>query len=159
MKMIPVSGGRAFTMVDDDVFDALSMYRWARSGTKGRYVARRVARKTVYLHRIIMDAPPGIEVDHINRNPLDNRRENLRLCTHQQNGANIPSKRVKAPFRGLLLCKGTNGGWYVHLKCSGKRIYVGLFADPIEAARAYDREAVRLFGEFATLNFPDEHGR
>lgn len=105
------------------------------------------------LHRAILDAPAGLQVDHINGDSLDNRRANLRLCTHAQNMQNRWYRTSCVGYRGVQPKKRR---FRAQIFTGGRHLRLGTFADPIEAARAYDAAARRLHGEFARLNFPDE---
>jgi len=122
------------------------------------------------LHRIVMSRILGRElkriehVDHINGNGLDNRRENLRIATNWQNQGNTPKQRgaYTSKYKGVYLRKDKiHLGWYA---CIGNaqsevgipRIYLGRYPTEEEAARAYDKRAKELFGEYANLNFPEE---
>ena len=108
-------------------------------------------------HRLIMGiTDPKIQVDHINGNKLDNRKENLRLATHQQNQHNVgPQKNNKSGYKGVSSNK-KNKKYQARIMAKNKRVSLGCFDDPVEAARAYDRAALELFGEFAWTNFPKE---
>ncbi len=118
-----------------------------------------------FLHRIIMERMIGRRlhskefVDHINHDKLDNRRENLRLATHQQNKWNTkkPSSRTDTPFtskyKGVSLFK-KNGRWTASIRINGKSKRLGYFSTEEDAARAYDIAARANFGEFACCNFP-----
>lgn len=134
----------------------------------GLYVqagARINGRKTVaYLHRVLVGARPGQLVDHRNGDTLDNRRENLRLCTPVENSRNkVSSQRAKrGRYKGVFL-KRKNGKWRASIgagerAASGKArtVHLGTFRTEAEAARAYDAAALAHFGEFAALNFPRE---
>lgn len=87
MKKIPLSRG-LFSFVDDDDFLALSNYHWSFDGNGGAFRWDGTRKKCVKLHRVLLNAPQGMCVDHINGNRLDNRKSNLRLCTYSQNSAN-----------------------------------------------------------------------
>jgi hypothetical protein len=114
----------------------------------------------VYMHRLIMgvvNSGRKTECDHRNHNGLDNRRSNLRVCTHSQNSAN--RRRVEGaatPYRGIAWRPKRNKWVAIVNDPSGGRIEAGAFTDPIEAAMAFDRKAREVYGEFATLNFPQE---
>lgn len=166
MKLIPVSNGRAFAIVDDTDYEALSEYRWSLAGHKARYAAgtsRYAARasrsgssrKTLYMHRLVMNAPSGVNVDHANGNPLDNRRQNLRFCNQSQNNANGRMGRgTTSRYRGVFWDKARNR-WRVSIQVRGRNNNIGRFTDETEAAKRYDVAAREAFGEFATLNFPE----
>ncbi len=101
-----------------------------------------------------MQPGTGLCVDHINGDPLDNRRSNLRVCTHAQNLQNKrKAKHGRALFKGLAW-RADIQKWQVSVARGGKRYHLGFFLDQGAAARAYDKKALELFGEFAKLNFP-----
>jgi len=111
------------------------------------------------MHRAIMNPPDGTVVDHINRNSLNNRRCNLRICTQKENLRNgRPSRRSTSRFKGVYFDKQTRK-WIAKIGYNGKTIHLGSFEDEVEAAKAYDRKAYELFGDFAYLNFPEEIGK
>jgi hypothetical protein len=111
--------------------------------------------KAIYMHLEIMSAPDGMEVDHMNGNGLDNRRENLRLCTRAQNRMNSVKRIGKSStFKGVYWHKNCRK-WRASLKLDGKEIHIGYFNTELEAAEAYDEKALELFGEFAKPNFKD----
>lgn len=109
-----------------------------------------------YLHRLLLNPPKGLVVDHRNHNGLDNRRANLRLCTRQENTANQAkrSREASSRFKGVN-CR-TPGRWIAQIAVKQQRKYLGTFATEEDAARAYDRAAREHFGEFAYLNFKEE---
>jgi hypothetical protein len=99
---------------------------------------------------------PTVEVDHRDGNGLNNRRRsNLRVCSHSQNGANQKKhKNNTSGFKGVVLYKDNRSRpWCARIKVEGRHIYLGYFATPDEAAKAYDAAAIRLHGEFARTNF------
>lgn len=105
------------------------------------------------MHREIMKTPPGMVAHHINRNGLDNREANMRNCTRLQSLQSRYWKVGRSQYRGV---SPQGDKWMALVGYKGETIYVGLFEDELEAAKARDRKAYELVGEFAWLNFPDE---
>jgi len=122
--------------------------------------------KTILMHRIILSRLVGRPLDslekcdHINRNGLDNRRENLRLATRAQNAANQKKRVGPNSFKGVAWRMNhknpKRGRWEASIRDEGKKIHLGYFASELEAARAYDRATLEHFGEFARTNFDKE---
>ncbi|MBE3141457.1 MAG: HNH endonuclease [Thermoplasmata archaeon] len=106
----------------------------------------------IYIHRLIMNAPHGIDVDHIDMDKLNNQRGNLRLCTRSQNMMNS-GKRANnvSGYKGVSLV----GGKYIRaqIRVNGEKIHLGNFPDSISAAKAHDEVARKYHGEFARTNF------
>jgi hypothetical protein len=107
---------------------------------------------SISLHRFIMNAPYGVEVDHINGNPLDCRKSNLRLCSRAQNARNS-KKRVggTSRFKGVYFESQTRK-WRAVITVDYKSIRLGRFLSEIDAALAYNAAAIEHHGEFARLN-------
>ena len=103
------------------------------------------------MHGLIMPAPDGQFVDHINGNGLDNRRENLRLVTHQQNSFNQKHHGGSSKFKGVSIDR-ISGSWRAYITVDGKRKHLGRHGTEIDAAKAYDMAAKEFFGEYAKLN-------
>lgn len=112
--------------------------------------------KIIFMHRIIMNPPKGMFVDHINGDGLDNRRENLRICTISQNTANSvrPSTNTSG-YKGVQSSGRSTRPWKATIHAKGITKYLGAYRTKEEAAIAYDKKAVELYGEFAKLNFPN----
>jgi hypothetical protein len=152
MKEIPLSQGLV-AMVDDEDYEWLNQWKWCvMKRRKTEYAVRHNVDDdgkghTICMHREIMDAPIGLEVDHINHNGLDNRRDNLRLATRAQNAANGPQRR-SGKFRGVHF----QAGKYCYATAGGREGYLGSFHTPEAAALAYNHGAIELWGEFASLN-------
>ena len=109
--------------------------------------------RTAPLHRLILDAPSGMEVDHINGNGLDNRRANLRLCTGSQNSCNKGLNRSNTSgFKGVTLDK-KSGRWHARIAVNGESRSLGFYGTPESAYEAYVQASKTLHGEFA------RHGR
>lgn len=138
-------------IIDDEDFELVSKYHWY-TDNKG-YLRIERNRKKIKLHRLLTNCPKGLTVDHINGNKLDNRRSNLRICTNQENVRNVVKrKNNKSGFKGVY--------WHTQSKCwrakitvNGKCITVGGFKIKEDAAKAYDKAAIKYFGEFANLNY------
>lgn len=146
---IPVGDERAEALVDDGDLPLVEAVRWSLH-TAGYAMT---GSPTRYMHRLIMRAPKGLEVDHINGDKLDNRRQNLRLATRSQNEVNKTSRPNKSGFRGVTAMPcGTYRAYIVE---QGRTRYLGRYHTASDAARAYDVEAIVLWGNFARLNLPE----
>lgn len=136
--------------VDDQDYVLVNSYTW-HLNNRG-YVATRVNGKYHLLHRFLLQPGPHELVDHINRNKLDNQKSNLRLCNSSQNNHNYSRpKNNTSGFKGVHWHK-TNKRWTAKITIEGKNKHLGYFKDKVEAAKAYDKAALELFGKFASLN-------
>ncbi len=153
IRRIPLSRG-LFAIVDAADYEELSKYKWSAS-KRGRnpYAITRINGKCVAMHRMIMKPPPGKTVDHIDQNASNNRRSNLRVCTHRQNQANRGPRGGARRFVGVSRC---GKKWVAEIMHRGKCYYLGLYASEIEAAKARDRKAYELNHEYAFVNLPEE---
>lgn len=120
-------------------------------------------RKKWYIHRLValhfVPNPSQLpNVDHINRDRLDNRASNLRWCNQSQNTINQSSRqerRLYSRFRGVTFNQQTQK-WVAQITHKRKHISIGYFETEAEAGRAYNKKAVELFGEYANLNEIDD---
>lgn len=128
-------------------------------GRSGAYAQRHIrnadgTRTMQLLHRFLLSLTGHTpHVDHANRNSLDNRRTNLRICTRSQNKANGRKYRngETSQFRGVSWCKSA-AKWKAEIRLNRVAFYLGCFVSEWEAAQAYNRAARECFGEFANPN-------
>lgn len=147
-------------LVDESDFGYLSKWKW-HYGANGyavrdEYLGRidgKYKHQTVLMHRVIMEAPQGMDVDHSSGDKLDNRRSNLRLATRSQNKANM--KSMKRLFKELPMgvtynpSHGTKQPYMARVYCKGKSYFLGNFYTLEAAEQAYRAKKKDLFGEFA----------
>jgi hypothetical protein len=170
MKKIKLTQDQ-WALVDDEDYDRLNEHRWCaqKHVTKKFYATRSSPtdsngkRNKIHMHRVITNAPKGKQVDHINGNPLDNRKENLRVCTNSENQMNRGKQgNNKSGYKGIRHMKDKrminelSKPWQAKIQLNRKKIHLGMYKTKEEAARAYDKKAIELFGEFAQLNFPEK---
>jgi len=157
MKRILLTHGK-YALVDDADYEWLNQWRWHAHFNKYTFYARRrtskiEGQKLLLMHRLILNAQKGQEIDHRNTKGYDNQRCNLRFCTHTQNVRNKRlSSKGSSRFKGVDWRKD-RGKWRANIKAARKPIFLGHFSREIDAAKAYDRKAKELFGDFARLNF------
>lgn len=152
---INLTRGRIAIVDDRDawVADLGWMAKPIKRQSGGFYAYRMRGRTSLYMHRLILDAPAGLLVDHVNGDGLDNRRCNIRLATASQNLMNRKSTSATG-FRGVEPTYRTAKPWRACLYEGKRRVHLGTFRTVIEAAAAYDRAASAKYGSFAMLNFP-----
>jgi len=159
-REIPLTQGLV-AIVDDEDFKRLIRNRWF-AGRKRRqtyavrqiYLAESKTNRRLYMHREVLGARPGSQVDHANGNGLDNRRSNLRYANYSQQKANsMLSSSNTSGFKGVSRDgRGRRKEWRAQLRVGGRSLLCGSFHEATEAARAYDEAAVTHFGEFARTN-------
>ena len=158
-------GTGRIALIDDEDAALVGGHRWHMAHSYAAAYIRSISRSPTLMHRLIMGFPEGMVIDHINDNPLDNRRSNLRVVTNAQNTSR-QRRRNKHGYRGIrqdnsLNTRGSNRGKFVAAISKTidgvyRTFYLGHFSTPKEAALAYDVAAKKLYGEFARLNFPDD---
>jgi hypothetical protein len=156
----PVSPEQRYVMVDAEDYPKLAKYNWLLARNRGNkcYAICFENREILHMHRMIMDAPKGMLVDHRDRNGLNNTKRNLRLATHSQNCCNrIHPGNRSSQYRGVGRYKDKRK-YRASICVKGKKTHLGYFESEEDAARAYDKAAKELHGEFAVLNFEyDSH--
>lgn len=150
-------------IVDDDDYDRLSKYKWsALENNKTVYAVHRFKNelsgkyKMVGMHRFIIGISENYRIDHIDRNGLNNCKNNLRKCSDADNQHNKTIyKNNTTGYRGISFFPKANKNkpFTAHICLNRKLVHIGYFKTDIEAAKAYDKKAIELFGEFASLNF------
>lgn len=155
-KLIPLSGkyGKGkFAKVSHEDYERLSQYNWYV--TQG-YVETSAYPKHYRMHRMVLNAEyESAHIDHINRDKLDNRRSNLRLCSQAENNRNVHQKgRGANTYQGVRFDKKL-GKWTANFHFEGKNYYLGAYDSEIDAAKVRDGIAKFLDPNFSFLNFPD----
>lgn len=160
MKEIQLTQGKV-ALVDDEDFKRVSQFKWQYLKVHGMEYAKRGKyelgkQSTQYMHVFILGEIPGMEIDHIKpSNSLNNQKSNLRHCTHSENMMNRRlNKNGSSQYKGVSW-HIINKKWRAQIQLNKKCIYIGYFTDETEAALAYNKKAVELFGEFARLNIPN----
>lgn len=156
MKQLPLSRGE-MAVVCDCHYDLVKNYKWHfKAEAYGGYAQTNVrakpgvgGQKGLRMHRLITNAPDGMDVDHINGDKLDNRCSNLRICTRQQNCWNVPTPRHNTSgYKGVQWRKDRQK-WIAVIRVDNNLKRVGSFDTPQEASLAYQEAAKKYFGEFA----------
>jgi hypothetical protein len=153
MIEISISKGKYHTYIDEEDFDTVMRYKWRilkKSNTS--YVHTGRLDNHIFLHRLITKAPKGVLVDHIDKNGLNNCKNNLRLCDTRQNVC-YSKNFGKIPYKGVYF-KKTLQKYVAQIAYKGHKYHLGCFNLAHEAALVYDKKAKELHGEFAQLNFP-----
>ena len=144
-------GEKHAVLFDYDDYETVCQYQWSISSNG--YACSGAGKKQILFHRLILNASLELQVDHINRNKLDNRKSNLRLCSAAQNEYNKSQQRnCQSGYRGVALDQ--YGRWVANINQNGKPIFLGSYATPEDAANAYDSAAAIIAGEFAYRNLP-----
>jgi len=159
MKEIKLGNTGYVAIVDDDEYGRLNLYPWTKLRKdnciypiRQPYVNGKRIR--ILMHQMLLEKKDGFIVDHQDCNGLNNLKSNLRYATYSQNSINKRKmKNTSSRFKGVCFRKDMNK-WQVSLgsKKQGRK-HLGFYSDEIEAAKKYDSEAIKYYGEFARLNF------
>ena len=149
MKTLQLPSGLQ-VKIDDEDLDLISKYRWYASKNRNFFYARS-DKPRVMMHKVILNAPKGIHVDHINGDTLDNRKENLRICSIAENQWNRgKSRNNTSGYKGVCWHKGNNK-WIANITVNKKTINLGSFDSPELAYNAYCESAKKLHGDFYNI--------
>jgi AP2 domain/HNH endonuclease len=155
--LVPLSQGK-FAIIDPEDAPTILAHNWYLAGHgyagRSRKAGEPEGPQSIKMHRVIMGNPPlSLDIDHVNGVPLDNRRKNLRVATRSQNAAHGKTRvNNTSGYRGVSWNKPWRR-WVAQICIKNRKITIGGFDDPIEAARAYDEAAREAFGGFAKTNF------
>lgn len=151
MKEIQLTKGKV-AVVDNEDFEFLNKFKWCLNG---RYAARSTklsdgSKGHILMHRLILLSRHGESTDHKNENKLDNRRSNIRRCTQTENNRNVSRRKDNTSgYKGVHRSRNL---WGTQISHNGVLLFLGRYKCKHEAAKAYNRAALKYHGEFANLN-------
>lgn len=148
MKEISLTQNKV-ALVDDHNYDWLIKFNWMADKHRQRWYAKaNINGKSVYMHRLIMNTPLGLEVDHKDKDGLNNQEYNMRNCTRSENAQN---QRDKDKYVGVYLDK-RDGAIFSSICVNYQTINLGRYKTKEAAALAYNLAAIKYFGVDAKLN-------
>ncbi len=148
MRIIKLTQGKQ-ALVDDEDFDYINRFKWSYANG---YATTHFLGKSCLMHRLIMNPPKEMEVDHINHNRSDNRKENLRVCTPSQNRWNVTKRTSNTSgFKGISWDSDRNK-WLVQIQALGIKRNLGRFSSLSKAKKVYNSEAYKFHKEFMFSN-------
>jgi hypothetical protein len=150
MKEIKLTQGKV-ALVDDEDFEYLNQWKWHYN--QGYAISSKNKKhKLLLMHRVILNPPSDLCIDHINHNKIDNQKKNIRICNGHENARNAVHVGKTSNYLGVYYDM-ENKKYKAQIKINGCKTHIGRYIYPEEAARAYDKMALLHFGEFANLNF------
>lgn len=155
MATIQLTQGK-YAIVDDEDFEMLNKWKWHYNKNRGQGRAQRsTSRKSlegktsVFMHRVIMNCPKDLQIDHINGNGLDNRKSNLRICTNIENSRNKNiTKNNTSGIRGVSWNKSYQK-WHTYIRVNYRHVFLGYYFDKEQALKVRKEAEEKYFGEFA----------
>lgn len=151
-KTLEIAGGKVIKLDNED-YEKYKFKKMWMGGSSSPSVQICKNNKKYYLHRLIMNCPKNYVVDHINRDTLDNRKSNLRICKNKENLRNRISNKGNSKYKGVSFDK-TRNKWYACIRYNNKTYNLGRYKTEKEAGKVYDKQAKIFFKEYARLNFP-----
>ena len=156
LAYIPLNDG-VCAIIDADDLPKVASFTWhvskecATSYARSHIRLPNGNRKKIRMHRLLMDNPYGVEVDHVNSNGLDNRKSNLRLATHEQNMRNASMRKDNSSgVKGVSWSEATKR-WIAAIRVGGPKKYLGSFKELSDAAQAYAEASKKFHGEFGRV--------
>lgn len=155
-QRLALNKGR-FALIDKNDFECANKFRWTAHWDGWNWYAIRHARvnnkwTTIYLHRFLMDASPGTQIDHADGNGLNCTRDNMRMASNYQNQQNQKRQANNSSGVSGVCWYKPYQKWLARIGANGKKIHLGYFESKADAKRARDEAAIRYHGEFARLN-------
>jgi hypothetical protein len=142
------------SVIDSESWELVSLFPWWAINSSGRLYAISYQRPAILMHRLLLDCPDDLFVDHKNGDGLDNRMQNLRICTHAENMRNRKRcSNCSSRFKGVHW-DSHEKKWRAKIGLDGRYVRLGRFNSETQAALAYDKAARQFHGEFARVNFP-----
>lgn len=150
MKIIKLTKGKQ-AIVDDEHYDLLNQWKWCYNGD---YAYRQENNKGILMHRFLLNAKKGEFCDHINRDKLDNRKLNIRICSKAENQQNQPVRSDSSTgYKGVTPWpRGKVRRWKAYIGINNRVNSLGYYETKEEAAYVYDQAALQLYGDYASLN-------
>lgn len=150
LAQLLASNKHSYIAVDDEDLERIKQHKWHLDSYG--YAMTEINGKTISMHRHLMSPEGGAFVDHINGNKSDNRKINLRLCTHAENMRNRKRhKNNKSGFKGVYASASLTSPWRAQIRCDGAKYDLGCFSSALKAKAAYDAAAKEMHKEFARL--------
>lgn len=154
VKAITISDGTE-VIVDSDDYEKLTKYKWSANGNgyavRGVHIGNRKYRK-IYMHREILNVKSSEIVDHVNGNKFDNRKENLRVVTPSQNAVNAGRRKNNSSGYKGVFYESRRDKWRAEIKVNYRSVFLGYFDNKEDAAKAYNKAALKHHGEYAKFN-------
>lgn len=148
MRKIPLTQGK-FALVDDEDYDYLMQWKWHYAHGTARTTMNK---KMLNMSRLIMDCPRGLITHHKDHDRLNHRKSNLVNTTYSCNNQHAYKDRTSQSSKYLGVMKTRNNSWRVSIRANGKRLHLGTFHDEKEVAKAYNKAALKYYGNTALLN-------